>query len=550
MSSLDVQIVSEKTPVRSPQYETPEKFPTGGLSSLAPQVTSERTTKQPSRNESDGFSSLAAQIVSENTRIQSPQYKTPKSSPSDEVISPAVQVTSENTANQTPQFSTPKSSPADERSSFATQVHTGNTTKRRPQDKPTGSRSSLALAIEKVEQQDANKNNGPSLGSFFERQARKEERSEILRQNNDESSKLNSPSNQNKSPKDSPTDLMSSLSLAIEKAKQQDASSIKGPSLGSFFERQTRKEVRSEILRQNNDESSVALMAENLQKEPMLGNAWNQGGGISDYIGWANQAIKASDTESVRDFENARDMVYDDQSTIATNMDDSTYATNFDDGTIATNMDDSTHVTNYDDDASIASEMAPRNDLGYSRGGEEYFNSEQYSNYDGDTNDPYSYTMAPDHTQNPYGDALINMPLEFNQDQGLDNGLSFGGDDGFDSPGKYGTDGTMHGGDGYGVGLSGFGQGTGLGTFGMASAPTLGRVSSNNFSNTGLPGPPLGGANATWGNSPPKNQVSHKDEDHSRPSDDAPKEDGVVFRGWGEAPKTPEQPKKKNWFWN
>jgi hypothetical protein len=243
-------------------------------------------------------------------------------------------------------------------------------------------------------------------------------------------------------------------------------------------------------------------------------------------------------------------------------MDDSTHATNFDDGTIA---------TNFDDDASIATEMAPRNDLGYSGGGEEYFSSEQYSNYAGGANDPYSYKMAPDGTQNPYGDALINMPLEFNQDQGLANGLSFGGDDGFDGPGEYGTDGMIHGGDGYGVGLSGFGQDAGLGTFGMASPSTLGRAPSNNFSNTALPGPPLGGGNANlnqpWGSSTPKNQASRKDEDRSRPwsagpsagpnrakkiktSDDIPKEDGVVFRGWGEAPKTPEQNKKKNWFWN
>jgi hypothetical protein len=41
------------------------------------------------------------------------------------------------------------------------------------------------------------------------------------------------------------------------------------------------------------------------------------------------------------------------------------------------------------------------------------------------------------------------------------------------------------------------------------------------------------------------------------PEAEAPKEtpaeeDGVVFRGWGDSgktPKTPEQPKRKNWFW-
>lgn len=368
------------------------------------------------------------------------------------------------------------------------------------------------------------------------------------------------PSPNTKSPNRSPRGSMPSLSAVLENAHQDDRRKTKnGPSLGSFFNQQNRQEVRNEILRQNYDDSSVAMMAKNLQKDQMNGAAWNQGGGIADYMNWANQAIRSSDTESVRDFENARDILYDDQSTVMTGMtgmDDSTHATNFDDGTIA---------TNFDDDASIGTAMAtPNNDLGYSGEGvgDDYYSSREHDNYVGSADDPYNYTMAADGTKNQYGDAVINMPLEFTQDQGINNGLSFG-EDGFDGLGEYGTNDMIDGGGAYGEGLVGFGQNPGLGGFGMSSPTTLGN-SLNNFASPAIPGPPLvgGGANRPWG-AIPANQSPRADEQHDRhwnagpnlskntkTGNTPPKEEGVVFRGWGDAPKTPEQPKRKNWFWN
>jgi len=396
--------------------------------------------------------------------------------------------------------------------------------------------------------------------------------------------KVRTPSSPNKSPKRSPTGLMSSLAAALEKADQQNAARRKGPSLGSFFERNSRREVQKEIGRENNDDSTVARMAENLQKEQIHSNAWNQEEGISDYIGWADQAIKASDTDSVRDFESARDMLYDDQSTIATGMDDSTHYTNFDDGTIA---------TNFDDDASFATNMTPKNDKTHYGGGSQYNSVEQYNNYAVDANDPYSYSVSTDNMQNPYGDAVINMPLEFNQD----HGVSFGGEDGFDGPGEYGSNEMMRGGV-FGDGLGGFGHDASHGEFGLSSPTTLPRNQVNHFTITGNgtglggfgiespstrqtntthkftiappPPPPLAEGDADlnrpWG-ATPKSTRKERDGSRSRHWSDSghnkatnrskkikttaskSEEDNLIFRGWGAPPKEPEQPpKRKTWF--
>jgi len=540
MSSLAAQVALEKTPEHSPQNERPNHSPSGTVSSHTAQVAPEMTLEQsPDKTASKAsptlaMSSLATQTGPESSQKQPPQDKTSHHSPTGATSSPAAKDTREIAPKRSPEDKSPKAL-AGEIASLAADIFSQKTKKlspepKTPQRSPAAARSSLSLALENA----------------------------------------NVPSPKNKSPLRSPTSLMSSLVVALENAKQKEASKSKSPSLGSFFEKQdqkevSRQEVRNEILRQNYDDSSVAMMAENLQKDQMHGNAWNQGGGIADYMGWANQAIKASDTDSVRDFQTARDMVYDDQSTIATNMDESTHATNMDDSTHATNFDDGTIATNFDDDASIGTAMTPRNDLGYSGGGQEYYSSEQYDNYIGSANDPYNYTMATDGSQNPYGDAVINMPLEFTQDQGLSNGLSFG-DDGFDGPGECGTNAMMGAAGGYGDGLVGFGQDAGLGGFGMASPAPLGNTLNNDFNHTPIPGPPLAGGNANinlpWG-ATPTNQPNRSNEDRNRAwsagpdrsqkaktGDTPPKDEGVVFRGWGDAPKTPEQPKRKNWFWN
>ncbi|KAL3923123.1 MAG: hypothetical protein SGILL_001834 [Bacillariaceae sp.] len=230
------------------------------------------------------------------------------------------------------------------------------------------------------------------------------------------------------------------------------------PSLGSFLER---RDSYDEVLRLNSDDSSVAIMAENFQKDAVQspnGDAvWNEGNGvntISDYMGWANLAIESCDTESVRGFEQSQSLDYqhdDDDSTIA-----SAY---------------------YDDDASIVSGMGPNtprgyadnsyfDDYDYNQSGNDYYqqptddscqNDKNSSNNNKSSvtakvaasilfNDSGSEATSVDHGQNdpnstPYGadygnphakdSEVIDMSLAFN-DVGLDAGLSFGGDVGFD----------------------------------------------------------------------------------------------------------------------
>jgi hypothetical protein len=241
-------------------------------------------------------------------------------------------------------------------------------------------------------------------------------------------------------------------------------------SLDSFFERQVSLELRSEVLRQNFDDSSVAIMADRLEKKAMddseFGDPanWNEGGGISDFMGWANQAIQASDSESVRGFE------------ISRNLD---YQHDYD--------DDSTIATYYDDDASIVSStMTPRQkdvpfisfdrpgDFGpgdvsqeFDQGIELQYDAQydgqfdaQYDDHfggqyddnvpsvtakvaasilfnDSETDSSVDQSRAPPsggvraHPVSGRDADLIDMALTFN-DVGLDAGLSFGADVGFD----------------------------------------------------------------------------------------------------------------------
>ena len=91
--------------------------------------------------------------------------------------------------------------------------------------------------------------------------------------------------------------------------------------------------IRSEMLRNNFDDSSVAQMAETLEQQPIssrLSETWTKGDTIQNWSGWANQVITASDTASVAGFEASMDLRdegdFDDESTIATFMDDNTIA--------------------------------------------------------------------------------------------------------------------------------------------------------------------------------------------------------------------------------
>jgi hypothetical protein len=93
------------------------------------------------------------------------------------------------------------------------------------------------------------------------------------------------------------------------------------------------RDIRSEMLRNNFDDSSVAQMAGTLEQQPMssrLSETWTKGDTIQNWSGWANQVITASDTDSVVGFEVSMDLRdegdFDDESTIATFMDDNTIA--------------------------------------------------------------------------------------------------------------------------------------------------------------------------------------------------------------------------------
>jgi hypothetical protein len=249
-------------------------------------------------------------------------------------------------------------------------------------------------------------------------------------------------------------------------------------SLGSFLERHqpsSDHELRNEILRQNYDDSSIAIMAaETLEKSDDSGNnnnndntAWNSTelNGISDYLGWANQAIKASDTESVRGFEASRNIIdnydHDDESTIA---------------------------TNFDDDASIATAMTSPRDYNYDENEPSSYNNHHDNNDYPD--DIYNNQHHDSYGGNDHDDAVINMPVTFNTVGGLGGGLSFGdgdGDGGFDdNTGMY-DDGAAGSNDLFGVddgldsGLGGFGS-----PMGMLS-PTNGHQKDHTNSNPMMP---------------------------------------------------------------
>merc|ERR1712238_648285 len=197
----------------------------------------------------------------------------------------------------------------------------------------------------------------------------------------------------------------------------ENSTSTPSTSLGNFLEggrSLSDYKLRSEILRQNYDDSSIAIIvAENHEKSSDGGEsnnnnrnftattiatanttAWDNTGenGISDYMGWANQAIRASDTESVRGFEAPRNIVenydHDDESTIATNFDD--------DASIVTAMTtpQSHNYTERGDDC---------NNHGNDHSDEIYNNQEYYDSYGG-SND----------------DTVIDMPVSFNNVCGVD----------------------------------------------------------------------------------------------------------------------------------
>ena len=77
------------------------------------------------------------------------------------------------------------------------------------------------------------------------------------------------------------------------------------------------------------DDSSVAIMADKMHRRheaSQFTDSWMHGDTIQNLMGWADQAIRASDTDSVKNFEMSFDLNglndFDDESTIATMQDD------------------------------------------------------------------------------------------------------------------------------------------------------------------------------------------------------------------------------------
>jgi hypothetical protein len=143
----------------------------------------------------------------------------------------------------------------------------------------------------------------------------------------------------------------SRLEEFLEEATQKKVQH-RGPRLGDFLESNHESENsrlidflddsednRSEMLRQNFDDSSVAQLAFQLKKEhdeAGMQESWTEGDNITNWMGWADQVIKRSDSDSVVGFELPRDLNdgvdFDDDSTIAS------YASNYDDISVASSF--------------------------------------------------------------------------------------------------------------------------------------------------------------------------------------------------------------------
>lgn len=217
------------------------------------------------------------------------------------------------------------------------------------------------------------------------------------------------------------------------------------PRLGDFLE-----DDQSEMLRQNFDDSSVAQIADRLHKKPTearMSTSWTEGDNITNWMGWADQVIKASDSDSVVGFEMPRDLNdpndFDDDSTIASH---SSYASSyFDDLSVASGIQTPGRVSSYIsfdipavdssfdpyyDDAETPEYMKP----GIS-GARDITPAKVAASILFEDSPPTSVDIALGDHQGyaPYETALPPSTLHFAGDEvGLDAGLAFGADVGFD----------------------------------------------------------------------------------------------------------------------
>jgi hypothetical protein len=250
------------------------------------------------------------------------------------------------------------------------------------------------------------------------------------------------------------------------------------PQLGDFLE--GAEDDQSEMLRQNYDDSSVAQIADRLHKKPMDGmsTSWTEGDNITNWMGWADQIIKASDSDSVVGFEMPRDLNdgydFDDDSTIASHT---SYASSYyDDLSVASGLQTPGRVSSYisfdnQDMAEISSSFNPYYDdaetpeqitpgIAAARG---ITPAKVAASILFEDSPPTSIHIAKDDHQGygPYETGALPASLDFAEDEvGLDAGLSFGADVGFDD------------------GLGGFGGMDGFNTFGDDQLGGLGMPST------------------------------------------------------------------------
>jgi hypothetical protein len=197
------------------------------------------------------------------------------------------------------------------------------------------------------------------------------------------------------------------------------------------------------------DDSSVAIMAEKMHRRheaSQFTDSWMHGDTIQNFLGWADQAIRASDTESVKNFEMSFDLNglndFDDESTIATMQDDMSVMS-----APTPNISSNHHFA------------TSGNYVGIDQPFEEW---ERSHNPTVNTSRVAASILFNEDAASlvPAGDLnLLNMGLSFPTNvSDVDTGLSFGtGDAGFD--------------DGLGFGGNGFGYGNGenMNDFGMGA---------------------------------------------------------------------------------
>jgi hypothetical protein len=221
--------------------------------------------------------------------------------------------------------------------------------------------------------------------------------------------------------------------------------------LDSFLEMQKARETRAEVLLQNHDDSSVAILAENFEKQAIASSGsddtWDNVGGISDFLGWANVAIRESDTESVRGFVDSQNLDdnqdFDDESTIASAFfDDDTSVVS---GVVTPRQID----VSYFDDYQTIDEPEHREKSNFASltaakvaASILFSDSEtESSSVDNGRHQPVQRMSYGDvRRQNEWDDEVMDTALSYD-DAGLDQGLSFGTDVGFDDGLGFGSQG-------------------------------------------------------------------------------------------------------------